>query len=104
MKIPKSVRKYCPTCNAHTTHQVAIVKTSKKRTGLVWGARKAREGKKGKGNRGKYSKRPLSQRKRGVFKLAKGVDVRIKCEQCGKQHIITIPGRYKRVELSATIK
>jgi len=98
MKIPKTVRKFCPTCQTHTEHKVIIVKMSKQRKGLSWGARKAREEKKGKGNKGKYSKRPLAQRKRGVFKVAKGVDLRIECSQCKKQTIWHIEGRYKKIE------
>jgi len=103
MKIPKTVRKFCPTCRTHTEHKVVIVKASKQRKGLVWGARKAKEGKQGRGNRGKYSKRPLAQRKRGVFKLAKGVDIRIECVQCKRQMIWSIEGRYKKVEFATEV-
>lgn len=104
MKIPRTVKKYCPNCKTHTEHKVIIVKPSKQRTGLSWGARKAREGKKGKGNHGKYSKRPLSRRKRGVFKLAKGADLRIECTQCGRKHVWNIEGRYRKVEFVSAIK
>jgi large subunit ribosomal protein L44e len=104
MKIPKSVNKYCPYCRKVTPHKVIIVKTVKARTGLVWGARRAREGKKGIGNKGKYSKKPLSQRKRGIIKTSKGVDIRIECQVCKKQSIWNIEGRYKKVEFSTAIK
>jgi len=104
MKIPKTVRKYCPNCRKHTEHKVILLKGSKQRKGLSWGARKGREGKKGRGNHGKFSKRPLSQRKRGVFKYTKRADIRIECSECGRQHIWTIEGRYKKVEYAAAIK
>ncbi|BFI73042.1 50S ribosomal protein L44 [Nanoarchaeota archaeon] len=104
MKIPKSINKYCPYCRKVTQHKVIIVKSVKARTGLVWGARRAREGKKGIGNKGKYSKRPLSQRKRGIIKTSKGVDIRIECQVCKKQSIWNITGRYKKVEYSTAIR
>ena len=104
MKLPKNVNKYCPYCRKVAEHKVIIVKTKKARTGLVWGARRAREGKKGRGNKGKYSKRPLSQRKRGKIKTSSGVDIRLECNVCKKQSIWKITGRYKKVELSTAIK
>ncbi len=103
MKIPKVVSKYCPHCNKKTEHKVIIVKVAKTRTGLAWGARRAREGKKGIGNKGKYSKRPLTQRKRGIIKSSKGIDLRLECMVCKKQHIWHISGRYKKVEYSTSI-
>ncbi len=104
MKLPKNVNKYCPYCRKVAEHKVIIVKTKKARTGLVWGARRAREGKKGRGNKGKYSKRPLSQRKRGKIKTSSGVDIRLECNVCKKQSMWKITGRYKKVELSTAIK
>ncbi|RDD52544.1 50S ribosomal protein L44e [Nanoarchaeota archaeon NZ13-N] len=100
MKLPRTVNKYCPFCKKTTQHKVIIVKTVKVRRGLSFGSRRAREGKKGMGNKGKYSKRPISQRKRGVFKVSKGVDIRLQCSVCNKQHIWVIDGRYKKVEIS----
>lgn len=100
MKLPQKVRKYCPFCKAYTEHKVIIVKTAKKRSGLVFGARRARIGKKGRGNKGKFSKRPISQRKRGTFKISKGIDIRLECQVCKREHIMRIKGRYKKVELS----
>lgn len=104
MKLPKVINKYCPYCKTVTEHKVIIVKTSKTRRGLSFGARRGREGKKGRGNKGKYSKRPLSQRKRGVIKTSKGIDVRLECSVCKRQVIWKIHGRYKKVELSTAIK
>ncbi len=104
MKIPKTINKYCPYCRKVTQHKVIIVKSVKARTGLVWGARRAREEKKGIGNKGKYSKRPLSQRKRGIIKTSKGVDIRIECQVCKKQSIWHIEGRYKKVEFTTAIR
>ncbi|MGC9079398.1 MAG: 50S ribosomal protein L44e [Nanopusillaceae archaeon] len=103
MKIPKEVNKYCPYCRRVTQHKVIIVKKKAQRTGLSWGARRGREGKKGIGNKGKYSKRPIAERKRGIFKSAKGVDLRLECSVCKRQHVWTIKGRYKKVELSTAI-
>jgi len=104
MKLPKTVNKYCPHCRKVTEHKVIIVKNIKARTGLVWGARRARLGKKGIGNKGKYSKKPLSQRKRGNIKTSKGADIRLECNVCKKQTIWEIKGRHKKLELSTAIR
>ncbi len=104
MKVPKTIRKYCPHCKAYTEHKVVIVRPKIQRGGLGWGARKAREGKKGKGNHGKFSKRPMSQRKRYNAKTSKGADIRLICTQCGKGRIMEVSGRFKKIELSAAIK
>jgi len=104
MKLPKTVNKYCPHCRKVTEHKVIIVKNIKARTGLVWGARRARLGKKGIGNKGKYSKKPLSQRKRGNIKSSKGADIRLECNVCKKQTIWEIKGRHKKLELSTAIR
>lgn len=103
MKIPKTVNKYCPYCRKKTEHKVIIIKTVKVRRGLSFGSRRTKEGKKGMGNKGKYSKRPISQRKRGLFKVAKGIDLRLECNVCKKQHVWVIKGRYKKVEYSSAI-
>jgi len=100
MKLPKEIRKYCPKCNKHTLHTVKIIK-GRKKGGLAFGIRRARVYKKGKGNRGKYSKRAISQWKRvGAKAGSKGVDVRLICKECGKAVVWEIGGRYKRVELA----
>jgi len=104
MKLPKTFNKYCPHCRKVTQHKVIIVKNIKARTGLVWGSRRARLGKKGIGNKGKYSKRPLSQRKRGIIKSSKGADIRLECNVCKKQTIWEIKGRHKKLELSTAIR
>ncbi|MEM0379611.1 MAG: 50S ribosomal protein L44e [Nanopusillaceae archaeon] len=104
MKLPKTVRKYCPHCNTITEHKVIIVKAIKARGGLSFGARRSREGKKGMGNKGKFSKRPISQRKRGLFKVSKGIDIRLECSKCKKKHVWNIKGRYKKVEISTFSK
>jgi len=103
MKLPKEVRKYCPYCRRHTVHIVKIVKSAPRRGGLSFGARRAREAKKGKGNKGKYSKRPMSQRKRvGVKGGSKCPDIRLVCKECGKATIMVIGERLKKFEIKTT--
>lgn len=102
MKIPKTIKTYCPYCKKHTEHKVTI---NKKRTpsSLTYGS-KIRAKKRGKargyGNLGRYSKPAVTQFKMTGKKQSKKIDLRFTCMVCKKSH--TISGgsfRAKRVEL-----
>ncbi len=97
MKIPAKMRTYCRKCRSHTTHKVSIEKTRQRGGGRSKGQRRKKRHTKGYGNKGRYSKRPISQRSR-TSKTTKRVDLRLKCETCGKQWARSRP-RAKRVEL-----
>ncbi len=79
MKMPKKFKTYCPTCKAHTEHEVDKVKKGKASAM----ARIARQKKRstGIGNRGKFSKRP------GTEKPTQRINVRYRCLKCGKAHL-----------------
>ncbi|MEM0381169.1 MAG: 50S ribosomal protein L44e [Nitrososphaerota archaeon] len=77
MKIPSKVNSYCPKCNAHTEHQVALYKKGPER-GLAIGARRHERELKGYGGQ-KY---PIQRNK------AKTTDKKtllLTCSKCGRK-------------------
>ena len=96
MKMPKEIRRYCPTCRKHTLHKVIQVKTGKKRGKLKIGARRYESKIKGYG--GFPRPKPEKSKKWGV-KLTKKVDLRYKCAECGKMHIRKEGFRVKKIEM-----
>jgi len=103
MKMPKTRRKYCPTCKKHNEHKIL---ESKKRTRgtarpLSFGSRKRIKirGNMGRGNHGKYSRPPIAQRRMSGRKTSKKVDLRYQCTACKKMHIPAAGGfRARKVE------
>lgn len=87
MKIPKNVRKYCKYCKNYTEMTVAQAKkrerSSLKKGSLVRLAARS-SGKSGFGNKGRYSRKAISQFKRTGAKSSKKVDLRFKCKTCNK--------------------
>ncbi len=87
MKIPKNIRKYCKHCKNYTEMTVAQAKkrerSSLKKGSLVRLAARS-SGKSGFGNKGRYSRKAISQFKRTGAKSSKKVDLRFKCKTCNK--------------------
>ena len=80
MQMPRRFNTYCPHCKAHEEHEVQKVRTGRS-TGMKWDQRKQREGSKGIGNRGRFSKVP------GGDKPTKKTDLKYLCSECGKAHL-----------------
>ena len=82
MKFPKKVSTLCPTCKKHTMHAVKLA--SKKTRGTAHPNSQANaskdRNKRGYGGHGKYSKPAVGK------KPTQKVDLRLKCEECGKSH------------------
>jgi large subunit ribosomal protein L44e len=103
MKIPKNVRRLCPTCRKHTSHKVI---QSKKRTPgsahpLSKGSQKRREFDKGMGNLGTRGSKPaLSKFKMTGAKQTKKTDLRYQCNECKKYHNQRQGKRSRKVEFS----
>ena len=91
------MRTFCPHCNTHTVHKVAIEKTRQRGAGLSKGARRQERHNRGYGNKGRYSKRPVASRNMRT-KTTKKSDLRLKCNECNKKQIRVRP-RAKRVEM-----
>ncbi|MCB9359405.1 50S ribosomal protein L44e [Candidatus Woesearchaeota archaeon] len=102
MKIPKLIKRYCPTCKKHTEQKVS---QAKKRTPgsthpLAQFAKKRTGFGKGKGNLGKYgSKPPVSKFKMTGKKTSKKTDLRYECKECKKQSVQRAGIRAKKVEM-----
>lgn len=97
MKIPDTMRTYCPACNKYSVMKVAIEKTRQRSGGKSKGARRQERHATGYGNKGRYSKRPVASRNMRV-KTSKKTDLRLKCPECNKKWIRSRP-RAKRVEM-----
>lgn len=70
---------YCPHCHEHHEHEVVRVRDGPP-SGNTWDQRKEREGKKGIGNRGRFSAVP------GGDKPTKKTHLKYRCSDCGKAH------------------
>ncbi len=93
MKVPRSIRTYCPRCRAHTIHTVTLYKHGRRRT-LAQGERRYEAKKKGYG-----SKRKPEQKR--TAKITKKQVLKLKCTVCG--YIIHRRGiRLKRIEIEQT--
>ena len=91
MKMPRTIKTYCPFCAAHTSHAVERVK-KKKASELKGGQRRFREVTSGYGG----FPRPKPE---GREKPTKRVNIRFRCEQCKKAHLTTCI-RAKKFELT----
>ncbi|MBU1129546.1 MAG: 50S ribosomal protein L44e [Nanoarchaeota archaeon] len=86
MKVPKVTNRFCPYCNKKTEQKIKIVGTGGKRGTLKRGSlarAKLRGSNRGIGNKGKYSKKPISQNKR-KSKTTKKTNFMYTCKECGK--------------------
>ena len=82
MKFPKKIMALCPFCRKHSEHKVKLA--SKKTRGTAHPNSQANKSKdrnkRGFGGHGKYSKPAVSK------KPTQKVDLRLKCDECGKSH------------------
>ena len=103
MKIPKVLRRYCPTCKKHTDQKVknqsnrGLNKTHTMSRGSQSRAMK-RGLRRGVGNHGRYSRPAISKWKRTGAKNTKKTDFRYTCEVCKKTNIQSQGTRVKKVE------
>jgi len=103
MKLPKTRKKYCPTCKKHTEHK--IIEGKKKTRGsahpLSWGSKVRIKGRGhlGVGNHGKYSKPAITKWRMAGRKTSKKTDLRFQCGVCKKMHAAAGGGfRARKVE------
>ncbi|MCK5409267.1 MAG: hypothetical protein ACTSUP_02175 [Candidatus Heimdallarchaeaceae archaeon] len=97
VKIPEIMFKYCPKCGKHVKMKVKQEKSARRAGGMTAMARRVKRKKRGYGNKGRFSKRPVTQTKM-ASKTSKKVDLRLSCPDCGKIWVLPYP-RTKRVEL-----
>ena len=75
-------------------------KGGRRGSGLVIGTRRAERHKKGSGNKGRYSKKAISQSKM-ASKTSQKVDLRLTCDECKSTWVRTYP-RSRSVEIVKT--
>ena len=100
MKLPKTIKRYCPYCKKHTEHKVTLNKRKNPRS-MTYGSKlraKRRGSARGIGNRGRYSKPAITKFKMTGKKSSKKTDLRYECKECKKQHMKSKGFRSKRVE------
>jgi large subunit ribosomal protein L44e len=100
MKLPKTVKRYCPYCKKHTEHKVT---QNKKRaaSSLTYGSKyraRRRGAARGMGSLGRFSRPPVNKFKRTGSKTAKKTDLRYECTVCKKTHMQSRGIRAKKVE------
>jgi large subunit ribosomal protein L44e len=78
MKVPRSIRTFCPRCKTHTDFQVSIYKAGK-RSGNRQGERRQKERKKGYGGQ-KYPEQ------RNQAKVTKKQVLKLECKECNYIH------------------
>ncbi len=86
MKIPKTTNRFCPYCKKKTDQKIKLVSTGAKRGTLKRGSlarAKLRGSNRGIGNKGKYSKPPVSKFKR-KSKTTKKTNIMYTCDVCKK--------------------
>ncbi|MBI2657444.1 50S ribosomal protein L44e [Candidatus Woesearchaeota archaeon] len=100
MKLPKTMKRYCPYCKKHTEHNVSFTK-KKNPSSLTYGSKvraRKRGRARGRGNLGRYSKPAISKFKMTGKKSTKKTDLRYECKACKKTHIQRQGFRAKKIE------
>lgn len=100
VKIPAKMRAFCRKCKKHTTMTVRQEKGGRRGSGMVKGTRSANRHKKGSGNKGRYSKKAITQSKM-ASKTSQKVDLRLTCDECKATWVRTYP-RSRSVEVVKT--
>lgn len=90
MKVPRSIMSYCPRCNKHTVHTVALYRGGQERT-LSKGRRRVTRKREGYGS----SREPVQKRK---AKVTKKQTLKLTCKEC--KYITHREGvRLKKIEV-----
>ena len=101
MKLPDKMSAYCRKCKTHKVMGVKQEKGGRRSGGLNWSHRRMKARRRGHGNLGRYSKKPVTQTKM-ASKSSKKIDLRLTCPECGKVAVINRP-RAKRIEITRTL-
>jgi ribosomal protein L44E len=86
MKIPKTTKRFCPSCKKKTDQKIKLVSTGFKRGTMTRGSKsraKKRGLNRGIGNKGRYSKPAVSKFKRKT-KTNKKTNIMYTCTVCNK--------------------
>ena len=97
MKLPQKMKRYCKHCQKHTLHKLNIVGRGK-RSALKSGQRKRDRIKRGHGDGGHYSKKPIKDWARNS-KVSTGKDANLECGECKKKTVVKGGFRAKKFEI-----
>ena len=92
MEVPKTQRRYCPYCRKHTIHTIRRIGIGKIKRRMAEGQRRFKRKMKGFGS----FPRPNPK---GRAKPTRKLDLRYKCKECGKEHMIGKGFRTKKFEI-----
>jgi large subunit ribosomal protein L44e len=104
MKIPKRIKRLCAKCKTHTEHTVknqafrGLNKNHTMSRGSISRVR-ARGLRRGTGNLGRFSRKPIGSWKMTGKKSTKKLDLRYTCTKCKKTSVQAAGIRAKRIEL-----
>jgi len=91
MKIPVTIKTYCPKCKKHTEQKVREYKAKKARGTLSWGQRKFIRKTKG------YTSQLAGTPKK--FKQSQKQTIMLECSQCKKKRPFTFKHAKKKIEI-----
>jgi len=89
MKLPKTIKRFCPYCNSHTEQKISQVSSGGKRGSLKKGSKqraRMRGRARGYGNLGRWSKPAVGSWKRKT-KSTKKTNIKYTCAKCKKSTI-----------------
>jgi large subunit ribosomal protein L44e len=101
MKIPKSVKHYCPSCKKHTLQNIIQNKSGKKRGAMTQGARR-HERRGGINGFGGFPRPQPEKSPRHRKKTTKRIDMRLECPECKKKSTVVNTFRIKKFEIVKT--
>ena len=92
MEVPKTQKRYCPYCRKHTIQTIRRIGIGKIKRRMAEGQRRFKRKMKGFGS----FPRPNPK---GRAKPTRKLDLRYKCKECGKEHMIGKGFRTKKFEI-----
>jgi large subunit ribosomal protein L44e len=90
LKVPASIKTYCPKCKKHTAHKVKEVRKGARRT-LAWGQQKFLRATKG------YTSKKAGQVRK--VKQSSKQSTMLECSMCKKKHPKVFPHAKKKLEI-----
>ena len=105
MKIPKLIKRYCPSCKKHTEQKVKNEKNrGKSKTHPLTQFGRVRQELRGigigRGNKGRMSRGAMNSWKRFNKKHSKKTDLRYTCTTCNKTNLSSSKGiRTKKIQI-----
>ena len=89
VKIPKTTKRFCPSCKTRTDHKIKLVSAGAKRGALKRGSlarAKLRGLGRGIGNKGRWGSKPANAKFKRKTKTTKKTNMMYTCQKCKKSH------------------